>query len=70
VNKAYKLLEEILTLLASERTQILNYVKTGVISPAADALHEANNALSAVAKIKRIEAMLDDVKSLMLEQST
>ena len=68
MHNAYKLLEELMALLAVERNQILNYVKTGTISPdatSAVALAEANNALKTIAKIKRIEAMLDDVKSLM-----
>ena len=67
MDKAYKLLEELIALLAIERNQIANAIKTGTVpakTTQAAVLTMATTAISEIAKIKRIESILEDVKSL------
>ena len=65
MDKAYKLLEKLQVLLATERDQIAIDIKTSTSEQTdAEFLILAKIALSKIEKIKKMEAMLDDIKSL------
>lgn len=64
MDKAYKLLEKLLVLLATEREQIASDISTPAEATHAEFLILATIAMSKIKKIKKIEAMLDDVKSM------
>jgi hypothetical protein len=67
MNKAYKLLEKLMATLAEERNRVSAEIKTGTLPAGAtqdEIISVTTAAISEITKIRRIEFMLEDVKSL------
>ena len=67
MNEAHLLLEKAIEIIVAERNRITLEMKSGSVAEATS--HEeisimAKNAIHKIVKLKRIEAMLGDVKSL------
>ena len=70
MNKADKLLAELMQVLAVERNQTADSLKNGdgfALATDEELLEIAKTTILKIAKIKRIEAVLDDVKSMLKE---
>jgi hypothetical protein len=70
MNEAHQLLEKVMEIIAFEHNRIILEMKSGsVTEPLSqeEILIMATDAISKIAKLKRMQAMLSDVKTLFFD---